>query len=651
MIVALVVNGDLYQDYLRHFEYAFDNTSFNLPFKVNGEEMTIDILDTAEKYNIKFFTIARSIEGLTKENVCIFYSDDSVLNNIFEECSVKIKEYKSVIFGKTDVTARPFEESSDELLTGTYYLIGDKNCEKDFKLALMDKYGGSLIRDGYEPNDDKLIVGVIWLAVLIVFVLMTVFEYHISLQLNALTISMGTSVNKLYLINCTIDAVCLTVVLCSSRQILLQFTNTSFNSAYQFCFLVAAIISDVIVYSRLYGVNIGLYLRGKDRQSVALAGCYVVKFAASVLVIVLFASFVAIASEYKSYASQKPFWDKYSLYNNLKARVVTDDDEKDEEESRNIDYKIYSEHFNDSDIVLLSYIAGKDFFGVDVIAFNKNAADYLKPKLKDIDFATLEDNKVYAFIPKKQFKNGFGSANAGSLNEMSDKVIDWSGSYHEGTEIIYYNNSVKLLSLTSDSDFSSKYYKNPIVLFINIDEEKNPRVNTGDLNIGEGQYFKMFNMSKQEYKYYYEKAAAPGEDVQVFYFNIGEQYNYNLSTLRKTVYISLILTALISALNTVITIIFLKIYLNVNSVETALKKVTGYSVFERYSLLFIGIVIIEVLGLIGAGVASIVLKLNSIPFIIAGGMIFIAMDLLVITLIIKHTENERVSKILKGGSL
>ena len=76
MIVALVVNGDLYQDYLRHFEYAFDNTSLNLPFKVNGKEMTADILDTAEKHSIMFFTVARSVEGLTKESVCIYYSDD-----------------------------------------------------------------------------------------------------------------------------------------------------------------------------------------------------------------------------------------------------------------------------------------------------------------------------------------------------------------------------------------------------------------------------------------------------------------------------------------------------------------------------------------------------------------------------------------------
>ena len=113
----------------------------------------------------------------------------------------------------------------------------------------------------------------------------------------------------------------------------------------------------------------------------------------------------------------------------------------------------------------------------------------------------------------------------------------------------------------------------------------------------------------------------------------------------------MILTLLISALNIVITIIFLKIYLNVKSVETALKKVTGYSLFERYSFLLIGIVLLEVFGVIGAGVASTALKFNSMVFIVAGGLIFIAMDLLAVSFIINHTENERVSKILKGGSL
>ena len=137
----------------------------------------------------------------------------------------------------------------------------------------------------------------------------------------------------------------------------------------------------------------------------------------------------------------------------------------------------------------------------------------------------------------------------------------------------------------------------------------------------------------------------------MFYFNVGEQYNHNLATLKKSVYIALILTSLISALNIVITTIFLKIYLNVKSVETAIKKVTGYSLFKRYSFLLTGIILLETLGLIGAGVASAAMKLDSVLFIFAGGMVFAALDLFVISLIIWHTENEKVSKILKGGSL
>ena len=67
IVAAMTVSGDLHQDYLRHFEYAFDNTSLNLPFKVNGEEMTSDILATAEKYNVKFlYSDFKKKEGYKK---------------------------------------------------------------------------------------------------------------------------------------------------------------------------------------------------------------------------------------------------------------------------------------------------------------------------------------------------------------------------------------------------------------------------------------------------------------------------------------------------------------------------------------------------------------------------------------------------------
>lgn len=653
IFIAITISGDLFQDYLRHFEYTFDHTSFNLPFKVNGKEMTYELLEEAEKNNIRFFTVQRKSNGISEEKLYIYCSDLSVMNDIEAECNIKQQTHNSVFFGKTIVTAEPFENSSEEFLSGTYYLLGSSNDKLNFKMALMEKYGGGLVNDGYNPMNDQALVIALWSAVLAVFILLSLFEYSIKQKENALLVSLGINPTKLILKNIFIDITAILGSYILTRVIMAEFTSPVFCQSYHFLFITLIIIVDILTYLRLNRLKIQQIFKGDKSQKGVLASCYITKYIVTALTMALVASNLILIAEAVSWSSQETYWKEYYSYNQLSARYIKDNGNYTASYAADLEtnYNAYSYYFNKADVILMSHIADEDFFGQDVIAYNQNSFEYLSESLDSIDFSVLEENTVYAFLPAKYFQDKFDVSQKEELDRMANYLIDWDGNYNGGAKIIYYNQNVKLLALNRNSDFESKYYKNPIILYVNIDEEKYPRINTGDDNIGSNTYFTIYNISSDEFKNFFERSCPDGYTVQVFSSNVGDQYQYKLGVAQKTLYINSFLTIFFMILNILITFVTVRLDYSVNAIELSLKKIMGFSLFSRQKKLLIGSGICSLISLIAAIIISKIMQLAAFPYLTLSGFAFLLIDLLVIIIAMKKTERERITKILKGGAL
>jgi hypothetical protein len=662
LLVATTLGGDLFQDYLRHFEYTFDYTSFSLPFKVNGDEMTTEILETADDFNIMFFTVRHETDGIAHEIVTIYYSDVSILEEIHQRCNIKTTEYSSILFGKTSIYALPFEKSSQELLTGEYYLVGDEQKMMPFKMALMDKYGGSLIRSGYDPMDDKIIVIAVWAAIVFVFLLLTLFEYSMALKGNAIEITMGRSPISILFRTVITDIVGLTIWQIILRTALPLFTNPSFLQSYAFIALVCMFAIDIIIYSKLFRLNAYEILRGNKKQRGLLASCYATKYIIGTLLITVVATNSAVIKEAIIYSTQGSFWEKYAQYNQLAIRYVSDDQSlyisengepsTIEMENLLINYKAYNTLFSATDVTLMSYVGGKDLVGgTDIIAYNKNLSDYLMEKMPDIDFSTLNEGRVYAFVPRRIFKTELTPLQVDNLNHIVNYFMDWDGNFTDGADIVFYDKTVKLLAVEGNMRFNSKYYKNPIVIFTNIDELLHPRINIGDNNIGSNNQFTMYNISKEVFENFAERENPDDYDVQIFHANIDDQYQYRWGVLRKTLFINTLLCILLICLNVLITIVTTRLNYSINAVELALKKIVGYTVFERQQKLLIGAIIGFLIGCTVAIIIGAMLDFNSVAYVIIVSLLFFAVDLAVIIKAINKTEKECIQKILKGGAL
>lgn len=653
ILISITISGDLFQDYLRHFEYTFDHTSFTLPFKVNDKEMTSELLKEAKKNDIRFFTVKRKSNGIYEENLCIYFSEPSVMEEIEKQCNIRIQTYNSMFFGKTIVCSELFEQSSDKLLSGTYYLLGNEDNMFNFKMALIDKYGGGLISDGYDPRDDGLFVVLIWTTVLVMFILLSLFEYSIQQKENALLISMGKNPNFIIVKNVIIDSS--TIILCYllGFVIMSNITCPFFYQSFHILTIMLIVISDVLVYSKLYKLQVQKVFKGNINKKGLLRSCYIAKFVSTALTMALIASNLIVINEAVAWKSQKDYWEKYYSYNQLSARFVgtdTDNNANDEIDLK-INYDAYSYFFNKADATLMAYVAGEDFFGKDVIAYNRNSLNYLSESIASVDFSNFKDNRVYALLPEKYYAQNFNKSQKEELEHMANYLMDWDGSYTEGVEIVYYTDSVKLLALNSNFDFESNYYKNPIILFVNIDEERNPRINTGDDNIGSNSYFTMYDITPDEFEQFFETLCPSGYSVQLFSSNVGEQYEYKLGVAEKTLYINSFLTILLVILNFLISLVTIRLDYSVNAVELSIKKILGFSLFERQKKMFVGSAVCFVTSYITAIIICMILQLTAIYYVTLFGFLFLLFDLITIIFVTQKTERNRTIKTLKGGAL
>jgi hypothetical protein len=221
----------------------------------------------------------------------------------------------------------------------------------------------------------------------------------------------------------------------------------------------------------------------------------------------------------------------------------------------------------------------------------------------------------------------------------------------DGAEMLYYDGTANLLALEGNMDFNSSYHKNPIVIFVNIDESAYPRVNTGDNNIGSNQNFTMYRMSKEALEIFGTENNPGGYDVQIFSANIGDQFQYRWGILRKTLYINTFIGILLIFLNFLITIVTTRLDYSVNAIELALKKTVGYSLLERHRKLLYGSAVCSFAAIIGAVIISLLLRFSGIGYVIGTGLLFLGLDLAAITKIVHRAEHARIPMILKGGAL
>ena len=252
---------------------------------------------------------------------------------------------------------------------------------------------------------------------------------------------------------------------------------------------------------------------------------------------------------------------------------------------------------------------------------------------------------MVVFIPKGK--------NAESYKRLAEEEIDSLAKNAENLIVVFkeYSDRQYFNYLNSNRenavDGLSKV-KNPIVIY-----------QTNENSILNGGYIetKTFNgevIYSADKNIIQETAAKYSEHLGSHYFvltNVGEDYNYTHNFLVKLIGFISSLCVLVLLLNIAVIISEVKTEFDSRSMEISLKKVLGYSLYERHKR-FICVNIIENIIVIAAVCVFSLFMLNtSVMIALTVGILLFALEMTIIFTNILWIEKTNISKSLKGGCL
>lgn len=459
----------------------------------------------------------------------------------------------------------------------------------------------------------------------------------------------------------------------ASISILLPFTNPLFRWRISLISFMILIVSNLFVI--MYGMKTGKYAQIKSNKSndkLFVVSMFIRAIVAILTILVLSAT-IYLSRQGINLYRQKDY------YSNLKNKVHVD-----------IDYPY--------DYDKMEYAEGY-YEGKRPINTSEQVIDnFMRYSYKELDFSLMTYQPQPFIAPKWGDKHVF--SNLKGLQPYSDQILEWDkliekesnyiliSDAADGTEILKeimkggnsygLNGDEKVevikykegLSVTAEGviedelDYSYRI-KNPIIFLDTFDYGSWP-LYTPTHKLKEQDYIggliangfeylmKFVTLDNNQEKIYGFANEISGEAinlalVEFSVINVGDWFNGLWSLQNRSLLIALILTVLIIILDLQISSLTLRMAYETKAEELTVKKVIGYSVFERFKPFFLIIISLCGISLIGSILFSIIFKMDIISYLIWGSLIVLALDISILMYWINKNDNIQIQKILKGG--
>ena len=394
-LIIVVYNGELFQDYLNHFEAPFDYTTFNKPQSVKQSQMTEDLKYIAKQNCISFFTVLTKDENALSVEKQIYISDNSVIDVIREQCRIQPKKYKSLFLGETTIQFYDISEIPDINLAGNYYLIGDINNQDMFKQQAIGLYGGGLVKDGVKDNSEIKTIISLWLIVIAVSLLLTEYEILLNKKETHIKLMLGEKAIVVFLKNILQEFSFFLLASVLLFAITSLFTTSLFLIEYSALMLICMLIANAMLYLGVFRHNYKEAFSKYGSSVALLSASYAIKIAASILTVLIVSANFVVILEAISFRTQKDFFKAHSDYVYIdlmfsKRSNKTGDDAAKEgleliRKSDKLLLEIYKYCFREHGVSIYSDI-GKSIGSNEQIAlFNQSAKEYLVNNINDLD--------------------------------------------------------------------------------------------------------------------------------------------------------------------------------------------------------------------------------------------------------------------------
>lgn len=616
--LCVMLQGEIFQLYIQQFDSGLLHTTFVLPKDGDAEQMNSDLKNSAEKHNLLIFKVEKEIISTLECRIDVF-AEEEVQKYLYKNFYVKNGCFKSALSGKVDMKMHDFLEAPASAFGEEYTLIGSEEDALNFKLELMEKYPGALpkVSGVNEKKELTQMYCAAWAMLILLCCLITIYECAYQKKEVFVRMTLGENTNRRILRSIFTDSVFIVGLFIVLSLISYLITKTRFLSGVSWSACAVLVISNSLAYIRLRPKGVKS-LTGYEKSSQKLLSAnYFLKSVCVVLTCLFISSNIACISECINYYRQKDFFNEYSDYYSYNHFSIKGDAGTD---SYKTEQKLYNEFRDDMKIFFLCN--WMNIGSKKIASANINTKEYLSSKIKDFD--KLDFSKSAYILIRKGEKV--------DEEALKDKIL--FDVDEDDFEIFYYEADCEIVVRTLDSDPNTTYEKNPVIFFYNADIEQ-PEL-----------FLCMLKTDKAKLEKFSEE-----NDLTYSETNVLDYFNHRLLSFKRLLYLNSVLSAIMIFIELLVTVTVIRMEYSVNAVALALKKVFGYSNINRFSSLYIISVLLWVFSTAISLLLSYLLHFGNYIYIMAGALLVLIFDLVIISLNIKNYDRKNIQKILKGGAL
>ncbi|WPP41128.1 hypothetical protein SK066_21625 [Paenibacillus hunanensis] len=641
--VALLIIGESYILKMENFQSEYIYTTLYLQNGQNEKTMKENILKAAHDNNIDVFTFNKiNSNGVVTVKI---YGSEHVRDQLGKLSSVQQKKYQSVFLDDMNFEFYDLKTLKDIKDVHDFYIIGNKSDAVSFKSSLINKYAGNSPQDGYQSNNSGYIVLTLIIIVIIISSLLTYYDALYQKKASIIRISFGEKLSFIIWKNIVIDSITYIAVFGLIIYFQKDLTSILDNIQSITLFLVFLIATNAVMYTTLLSIQLKDSFSNTDIHAKRLLFLnYVIKVVTIPLIIITISSNLFFIDQSYSLYKQADFFRDHSNYSYVTTElrpVIKQNGEADAkfQESEQLQTLFYTEHFENS--LLLSMIHQASTTQAPTMIANRNAISYLKERINELKSTDFK-KEVYFIMPE----------NMAHDKDNVDALLQ-EYSFFEGTlepnnyEVIGYEEDTNVVAVNRNNMYGSEMYSNPIIILNNSSPiEKKLSENANRVNYMSEVMYKISNDELEQFKSKYK--LSDGNAI-VAKTNILDKYNEGWNKARNILYMNSVFCILMLFLEVLIILSILQLEYKVNAIELAVKKVFGYTIWQKNKHIFLVSLLTTIISSIV--VIATTIYLNKDLLVLVGSIIvfFVFIEWLFIVLCIVRMEKKNIIKILKEG--
>lgn len=635
--LCFILHSEIVQNNLDTFSEDFYYIDVFVP---NGQERqfisTINL--ASEKYNNGVFFSNKENHGIALTYI-IIYASDEARDLLKSHYNIYNTTYKSLFSGSTKIIINDVEEFTDSFQDYRLFLTGDYKTSLSIRETLSKHFAPSYVK--IQKNNSFHMLPILLWALAIVFILILLFlSNQYSKKEWFLRISLGERKFSVFLKEVLKDTFFLTTFLFATI-FLLKGIYIGRNTIVSVIAIGIVAIINIFLHFTIFNADYKEVIYGANINSHTTSNCYLLKALIMIVATISISSNLFLIS--KNYESLKQYNMLNPIQNQKLIKIVSNSSNNVSpdkiqliQETESLFFNVF---FNQGKVTLSTKIPTND----NILVFaNKNATPLINGKgvVREIS----NENSICVIIPD-------GSIITANIEEDINEYLNafFNENLKENYNVINYKNASILCIDVNNSQYGSLGYetiKNPIIIVYNGSQIKD---NGGHLS-GVFNNF-VFSITDDEIADFSEKYDLESKGIMIEQECISSRFGELKNLFLRKILLNSVVAFLLLFIDILMISVMVKIDYSVNAIELSLKRILGYTIYEKNRTLILLSSYAATIGIVTSVIASMMFNLTKWWIVAVTGLVLLCMEYILIVVNICRLERENTSQILKGGSL